>query len=144
MSQIPARHQCGWPFYLTRFIKYFSVKSETMSTKKQSGKRPITLYTVTTLGGDGKDYRDRTPAVCTSLTRAKEIIERNEGSLNEAGYYPLAVIEAKPADLVYPEVSNVGENTRTQWWYRFSQKKNRYLPCRRPVKFRATIGFGIG
>ncbi len=103
----------------------------------------INLFTITTLGElDGRPH-DRTPAVCTSLERAKEIIETNEGDLYEAGWYPLAVIEVKPSDNVYPEVTNIGKR-RSQWWYRFDTRQRRYVLCGRPKQFRRTSGFGVG
>ncbi len=100
------------------------------------------IYTVTTIGPLDQKYHDRTPAACTSLGRAQEILEKNEGSLNEAGYYPYAVIERLPTDVVYPEIHAFGTGVRTQWWYKFDGKK--YRPCRKPAKFKGTIGFGIG
>ncbi len=99
------------------------------------------IYTVTTIGPLNEKYRDCTPAACSSLKRAQEILDRNEGSLNEAGYYPFAVIERKPTDVVYPSVHAFGTG-KTQWWYKFDGK--RYRPCRKPAKFKANIGFGIG
>lgn len=97
------------------------------------------LYTVTTIGKqDGKEH-DRTPAVCTSLERAREILKKDEGGLDEAGYYALAVIERKAADRVYAVLD---DRKRSQWWFRFENKK--WKPCKRPKKYQGVTGFGVG
>ena len=109
--------------------------------------KSIELYTVTTIGFENekkklKKYHERTPAICTTLARAKKILETNEGSLDEAGYYPLAVIELTQPNRVYPAVFKL--KGKSQWWYRFNDKADKYVPCRRPSRFKGVLGFGIG
>lgn len=94
--------------------------------------------------GIEKQYDDRTPAVCLSLRRAKQMVRRDEGSLNEAGYYPLLVIEKKFADAPYGAVWHCGIKRKSQWWYKYDHKVNKWLPIERPEDFHQTIGFGIG
>jgi hypothetical protein len=99
------------------------------------------LFTVTTLGPE-KDgtFHDTTVAICTSLGRAQAIIENDEGGFYEEGYYPLAVIERKPADTVYPCAHSSGDGNEYQWWYQYQEGRG-YVSCPRPEEYKGIIGF---
>lgn len=101
-----------------------------------------TLYTVTTIARDLAHGGTRTPVICTSLERAKEIVETNEGDIFETSYR-YVVIESLVADVLYPQGAT---EEYLQIWYEWSgsYKEGRYVPCDVPKKYKRVMGFGIG
>src|SRR3954465_11454148 len=95
------------------------------------------MFTVTTHPGKLAFSGDRNVALCTTLERAKEIVETNELDIFE-GDYIYAVIEDVYADCMYGGVD------RQQWWYRWNTATTNYLPCETPEMFQNTSGFAIG
>jgi hypothetical protein len=59
------------------------------------------IYAITTIRIENEMPRVRTVGVFTSLQHAEEVLDNNWGDLNEAGYYPWAVIESVEEGL-YP------------------------------------------
>jgi hypothetical protein len=108
----------------------------------------VVLYTITTivpgwLSAKSRRYGDkRTPAVCTSLERAREIIENNEGDIFETSYR-YAVIETVFPNILY---SYFGQKEYRQLWYKWegSTERGRYVRCRKPREYRKVVGFAIG
>jgi hypothetical protein len=92
------------------------------------------LYAITTLALDNADRR--TPAVCSSLERAKEIVESNEGDIHES-YYDTVVIETFLADKVY------GYTLETVW-YQWNPSGKKYLLIDCPENYKSVCGFGVG
>lgn len=95
------------------------------------------LYTITTLASSDWYGGNRTPAICDNLTRAKEIVERNEGDIWEYTYM-LVVIESVKPNCVY----SIG--SRDEFWYRWNLELNRYEPIEKPEAYKNTVSFGIG
>ena len=101
------------------------------------------LYSVTTINTKKPD-NDRCVAICTTLERAKEIVEHNQCDIWEMEY-DLVVIESKETDCVYG-----GFNT-DQYWYEWRGAwdstgigAESYVAIDRPMKFKNVSGFGIG
>ncbi len=101
------------------------------------------LYAVVTIVPDDIS-RDRCVAICTTLDRAKEIVENNVWDIWEMDY-DWVVIEEKVADAVYAGFTN------KTWWYEWKGPRGwegvnckGYVPCERPAKYEHTTGFGIG
>jgi hypothetical protein len=97
------------------------------------------LYTVTTIASSARYGGTRTPVVCKTFERAKEIVEENEGDIFEYSYM-LVVIEAVMADTLY------GGSTDEQYWYvwKGDGETGGYVPIERPKAYKNTVGFGIG
>lgn len=97
------------------------------------------LYTVTTIASSARYGGTRTPVICKTFERAKEIVEQNEGDIFEYSY-KLVVIEAVLADVLY------GGTMDEQYWYvwKGSGETGGYVPIERPKTYESTIGFGIG
>jgi hypothetical protein len=97
------------------------------------------LFAVTTIAASSKYGGTRCVAICRSFSRAKDIIESNEGDIFEYSY-ELAVVEAVRPDGVYGtpvlELPDMG-----QWWWVWD---GRYLPCKAPEMFSSRFGFGVG
>lgn len=96
------------------------------------------LYSVTTIVHDGSSGGSdkRTPAICVSLRRAKQIVEANEGDIWE-GLYKFVVIEAVTADVVYGFHDEL-------YWYAWDLEKKCYTAIECPENYRTTVRFGIG
>lgn len=97
------------------------------------------LYAITIMPGPGGKTigsTSRTPVVCTTVERAKEIVETNEGDICE-GYYMLAVIEPFIANKVYGYLLET-------FWYEWNELEKRYLRIECPDRYKSTVGFGIG
>lgn len=75
------------------------------------------MYTVTTIARTEEVGGTRTVAFTTTLKRAKEIVETNEGDLYEMSYR-WAVIEEAWADNLY----GIGTRKATQWWYQWKSE----------------------
>ncbi len=73
----------------------------------------------------------------TDLKKAKRRVKANIGSLNEAGYYPWVVIEGVKNG-IYRYFG------RTDYWYEFNKKTNKFDECEKPKKFKHLVGFTIG
>ena len=94
------------------------------------------LFAITTIAKSDKFGGTRTPVVCTTLARAKEIIETNEGDIWESSYM-LAVIEAVVPDHLY-------DYTHESYWYRWDLEKKCYEAIECPPEYKNTMGFGVG
>lgn len=77
----------------------------------------------------------RTPGLFHSLTAAHVALQENMGDMHEAGYYPMAVVEAVGLDGLYMVSS-------TQVWYRWDEEFGGYRPCPKPAGFEHTFAFG--
>ena len=74
------------------------------------------VYAVTTIGKVQKEAsRIRTVGIWADKAQALDILKKNFGDLNEAGYYPWAVIELCPFGL-YPVFD---EEKHPQTWFEF-------------------------
>lgn len=63
-------------------------------------------------------------------------VEHNAFDINEAGYYPYAVIEEITQGLYsYPIIEH---------WYKFNREKDRYEACEKPDKFKKICGWSLG
>ena len=95
------------------------------------------LYAVTTIENRARgSAARRTPAVCMTLDRAKEIVEKNEGDIWEC-FYMYAVVETVIPDRLY---SFSGE----RYWYEWNLDKGCYLSIECPEQYKDIVGFGIG
>lgn len=98
------------------------------------------FYMVTTMASSRRYGGIRSPVICSTFQRAKEIVEKNEGDIYECSY-SLAVIEAVVVDWLYGGLLN------EQYWYvwKGSPEDGAYVPIERPARFdgRTLIG-GIG
>jgi hypothetical protein len=95
------------------------------------------VFAVTTIARSERFGGTRTPAVCMSFERAREIVETNEGDIWECSYM-LCVIEAVIPDQLY------GTNGDYQYWYFWDMKEHRYVPIETPERYQNMFGFGIG
>lgn len=83
--------------------------------------------------------------VCSTFTRAKEIVEKNVGDIFECSYR-LAVIEATIADRLY------GGCLNERYWYcwkgstdmRRGKGEGGYVPIEEPEAYTNTMNIGIG
>ena len=99
------------------------------------------LYTITTMASAPKYGGERTPAVCSSFERAKEIVEKNEGDIWEYSY-DLVVVEAVLADFLY---SSAYLMERYWWaWIDITGEDGCYKAIEEPSRFEHIVGFGIG
>ncbi|HEY4490081.1 MAG TPA: hypothetical protein VJC12_02395 [Candidatus Paceibacterota bacterium] len=105
-------------------------------------KDALILYSVTTIvpGYPNEESQrkggKRTVAICTTLKRAREIIESNEGDIFETSYR-YVVIEGITADALY--CYHPGK----QYWYHWkgTSEKGKYIRGRRPKEFGRIIGW---
>lgn len=94
------------------------------------------LYSVTTIAKDFIHGGMRTPVICTTLERAKQIVESNEGDIWEYSYM-LAVIEGVIPDRLYSASDE-------SYWYCWNVDKGCYQPTECPPQYKNVFGFGIG
>lgn len=101
------------------------------------------LYSVTTINSIRGN--DRCVAICSTLDRARDIVEDNECDIWEIEY-DLVVIESKEVDHIYG-----GFGGSEQYWYKWKGPlgwagvgKKGYVRIRRPTKYKNVAGFGIG
>lgn len=93
------------------------------------------IYTITTIRAS-LYAGSRTPGFYHEFERAEQALKDNELDLNEAGYYPYAVIEEVYAGLyMFP---------RKEFWYKWNQEKECYESTDKPERFKKTFGWGIG
>ena len=108
------------------------------------------LYAVTTIvpgwpSEISKRYGGkRTPVICTSLRRAKQIVENNEGDIFETTY-GYAVIDKVLPNALY-SFSGSAEEGYKEWWYEWegTYKEGKYVPCSKPPEYSRIFGFSIG
>src|SRR5271154_5716206 len=93
------------------------------------------LYAVVTLAKDAAHGGERTPAVCTTLQRAKQIIETNEGDIWEHSYMFALISEFTP-DVLY-------DYSGKQYWYEWDLTQKRYILTNCPEQYKDYTGFGI-
>jgi hypothetical protein len=96
------------------------------------------LYSITTIAKNAKFGGSRTVCICDGFSRAKEIVETNEGDIWEHSYM-LVVIEQFDANVLY---GGLGEHP--VFWYRWSVEDARYEAIETPTSYRDVTGFGIG
>jgi len=96
------------------------------------------LYSVTTIAPSLKYGGFRTPVICDSFEKAKEIVEGNHGDIFELSYR-LVVIEALAANWLYGHL-------REAYWYRWegSAAEGGYRPIEVPPAYKGVVGFAIG
>lgn len=81
--------------------------------------------------------RDRIVGWFPTLEEAIDEVENNSGDINEAGYYPWALIE-ETEPYLYPHI-------RSEHWYKWKGRlKGKYEPRKKPAAFNKTVNFGIG
>lgn len=95
------------------------------------------LFTVTTIARSEKFGGSRTPVICLTFDRARQIVEENEGDIWEYSYM-LCVIEAVLPDVLYSAAGG------PQYWYAWDLKQEKYLPIEIPEAYENTFGYGIG
>ncbi len=72
-----------------------------------------------------------TPAICTTLERAKEIIQKNEGHVPVVDHhYRYALIETVTTDVIQRRSKPTSDYK--QWWYEWNKSKDKYVPCKVP------------
>lgn len=108
-----------------------------------------TIYTITTIEhprerlnirGETYMWRDmRTVGYSFSLSEAKQWLYDNVSDINEAGHYPLAVIECFPEG-IYPMAGEEYE----EHWFEWDSEVDAYTPTNKPEEYKQTIGFGLG
>jgi hypothetical protein len=101
------------------------------------------LYTIHTLRSKYLEDQGRTPAVCTKLETAIELVEGNYGDMYECGYYPYVVIEPFESDTMYGMTQALGEQVWFAWegtWEEGAYKKIDQAP----EGLENICGFGIG
>jgi hypothetical protein len=101
------------------------------------------LYTVTTKARNEKYGGTRTVCVCDSFERARQIIETNEGDIEERSYH-FAIIEAVCPNVLY---AYSGE----AYWYLWREYDfvnqggyGQFEPIEPPPWMANIVGFGIG
>jgi hypothetical protein len=98
------------------------------------------LYSITTIAKSAKFGGTRTVCVCDGFSRAKEIVETNEGDIWEHSYM-LVVIEQFDANVLY---GGIGAGRHLTYWYRWSMENSCYEAIETPEQYRDVTGFGIG
>ena len=115
----------------------------------------MTLYAITLLylssGHKGFAISSR-PAICTTLERAREIVENNEDNIHGRPNSSLACIEAVLTDTLQQQ--HVAKEGYKQWWYKWKDKEGgeygegQYIPCEIPdeheINHSYTINMAIG
>ena len=142
---------------MTQVFNRAILKKEEFSggkVKKEKARRTIkrqkVLYSVTTIvpgwpSEISKRYGGkRTPVICTSLRRAKQIVENNEGDIFETTY-GYAVIDKVLPNVLYSFSGSVKEGYK-EWWYEWegTHREGKYVPCSKPTEYIRTFGFSIG
>ncbi len=89
-------------------LKSFVLKPEGHIQEKHQENR---LYAVTTIAQSDQYGGTRTPVICYTLDRAKEIVETNEGDIWETTYH-FTVIEGVIPDHLYT-------CHKEQYWYQW-------------------------
>lgn len=109
--------------------------------------RPIVIYTITSLYTPNPDVdgnkvpiaemlprRSRMVAIYKSLDTAKQCVEEDWPSFDEAGYYNFIVIEGL-TEGCYP---GLGDN---ETWYRHDYDARKWIPCEKPKTFASLVNF---
>lgn len=102
---------------------------------------PPTAWAVVTFNAkdDGSidHYKHSTVACCTTLERAREIVERNEVDIHETDE-DYAVIERAVLDSPY---GLAGDFPRPRYWYRWQGKPDdgQYVPCDEPSEVESIV-----
>lgn len=105
------------------------------------------FYALTTLcfqeHSSRRTERTRTVGIFNNLGEAKTILLKNIGDLNEAGWYPYAVIEELPMNCLYPQIIAHKEKL-SRHWFQFDHELNTWRaiddPAEVPILPYATIG----
>jgi len=95
------------------------------------------LYTVTTIASSARYGGVRTPVICDSFARAKEIIESNEGDIWETTYN-LIVVEGILPNMLY------GGDLQERYWYKYDHEAGAYRPIECPPGREDIQGYAIG
>jgi len=91
------------------------------------------IYTVVTIR---QESGDRCVGWFPNKEDAIKVIVENYGNINEAGYYPYALVES-----VKPGLYNFD---REEIWFKWSNDKHQYIKCDKPDKFHNTICYSMG
>ncbi len=96
------------------------------------------LYTVTTMAASARYGGTRTVAVCSTFEHAKEMVEKNQGDINETSY-DFAIIEAVAVDWLYYILNE-------SYWYVWEgdHETGGYQPIEIPEAYASMCCFGIG
>jgi hypothetical protein len=103
------------------------------------------LYAVTTIHEKVNEKgthidSDRCVAICSTVERARQIVETNECDIWET-CYNLVVIEPKEIDVLY--ATNFGRKRR--YWYEWQGgQSGHYVSINCPERYKNVVGFGIG
>jgi len=90
----------------------------------------MSVFAITTIRGTDPDVLDlRTVGFFETAQKATEVLDKNHGDLNEAGYYSLAIIEEVEFGL-YPKTSLVAsyQHVRLQVKDPGKWEKHKYAP----------------
>jgi len=92
------------------------------------------IYTVVTMR---QNSRSRCVGWFPNKEDAIEVIIENYGDINEAGYYPYALVEG-----VKPGLYNF--DLREEIWFKWDDDKHQYIQCDKPDKFHNTLCYSMG
>ena len=78
----------------------------------------------------------RTVAICTSVERAKEIVEGNLGDIFETSYRFVVIVEFE-SDALYGGLGS----RNNEWWYVWQEdsEDGKYYPASKPVEYSRVI-----
>lgn len=101
----------------------------------------IVIYTITSLylkNPDDvqfrKDYRSRLVGIYKTLEKAKQCVEEDWASFDEAGYYNYIVIEGL-WEGCYP---GLGDH---EWWFRYDYDNRKWVSCEKPKGLVQVVNF---
>jgi hypothetical protein len=95
---------------------------------------PTPIYTVTTMRG-ALAAGSRSVGFFYLKADAERCLAENWGDIYECGYYPFAVIER-----VEQGIYTV---PRSEYWYKWDDKKKGYVPCEKPDRFKQVCGWSL-
>jgi len=106
------------------------------------------IFTITTIenpkdrldikGGTYKYRSTRTVGYLFNFKEAEETLVNNAGDRNEAGHYPLAIIECYPEGIYACACDEYEAH-----WYEWNTESEMYQKIDCPEEFSNTIGFGM-
>ena len=92
------------------------------------------MYFITSIS---EDHGYRCVGYVSELKDAIEIVKNNSGDLNEAGYYPYAVIENIE--------EGIYQYDQDPLWFKYNSEIDKYEKSERPSFIPSNhVGFGIG
>lgn len=93
------------------------------------------IYTITTIR-HALHATHRAVGFYHDFNDAHEAVENNSLDINEAGYYPYAVIEVL--------LEGIYSYPRSEYWYKYNKEKDKYETCEKPEKFKQVCGWSLG